>query len=66
MLYGRSAEDIRLSKTPETSFIRSKNHDQRHGYEEERKERTHKKPEGKESREETEEGRKKALSAIVT
>ena len=40
-------------KTPKTSIIRSKNHDQRHGYEEGRKEGTCKKPEGKKSREET-------------
>jgi hypothetical protein len=53
------------SKTPKTSIIRSANHDQRHGYEEERKEGTGKKPEGKKSREETEEGRKKALHAIA-
>ena len=65
MLYGRSAEDIRLSKTPETSFIRSKDYDQRYGYEEERKEGTDKDPEGKKSREEAQEGRKKALYALV-
>jgi len=64
-LYISSGSRELLLKTPKTSIIRSTNHDQRPGYEEERKEGTHKKPEGKESREETEEGRKKALSALV-
>jgi hypothetical protein len=53
------------SKTPKTSFVRSKNHDQRYGYEEEPQEGTGKKPEGKKSREEAQEGGKKALLAVV-